>query len=130
MLILSLVLLAAAVASCADGQPPRDSSVSTWGDPGGSDEFASALLEGTLVVDEGCVYVDRAEDPTRYVLAFADGAATVDGEVVSHGAEDVPSGTAVAAGGGELGSDGVTLGAGCDEEAPVWWVAPEVDLRP
>lgn len=130
MPILSLVLLAPAVASCAGEQPPRDSSVSTWGDPGGSDEFASALLEGTLVVDEGCVYVDRAEDDTRFVLAFPDGAAGVDGDVLGHDAEDIPSGTAVAAGGGELGSDGVTLGTGCDEDAPVWWVAPEVELRP
>jgi len=99
--------------------------VATWGRSEGAGN--DALLEGTLTVEDGCVYVTDA-DGVRWLPVFSVDRVAWDGTTLVTGAGAFADGDAIGVGGGELvGSvpadweppDGLHVPEGCAPDA-VW----------
>src|SRR3954447_25850887 len=114
-----LLAVALGTAGCvAGGDPPSNVAWYQAAGQGG----AEALIKGTLVLDDGCTYVE-SDDAGRWLPIFADNVRADDG-VVRYGHQTLRYGSAVELTGGEseiLSGDNVP--ASCDDDVPVWRVA-------
>ncbi len=120
-----LVVFAAASAvvlsGCSDvrsPRPPSEVAVYVAGSAGG---FA-ALLEGTLVLEQGCTYVLDDND-VRWLPVFADTVVGADG-ALTYGPDTYKYDERVALTGGESALiDSDMVPEECDVASPVWRVA-------
>lgn len=103
------------------------SAISTFERTADDGMFDQGLLEGTLVIDGGCLYIQESSSSKRYVPAFAEGSATWRDNVLSYRGKTYKVGDSVAAAGGG-GGQSVKVASGCTSGASVWRVAPEIDL--
>lgn len=111
---------------------PSDVYLPTYGPLNG---LPAALLEGTLIEDDGCLWIES--ERTRWLVLWPRGSAVVEdaGErVVRNGGQRAVIGTRVSAGGGEYGDGhyefvveliGEQISAPC-REAGLYWLGYEV----
>ncbi|MBB4140290.1 hypothetical protein [Microbacterium invictum] len=115
----TVVLLAALLAGCAAPTGSGSSALATYPRP---EAGMDALLEGTLIISDRCVWV-RSQG-MRNVPVFPEGDAEVrDGVLIWRGTE-YADGDSISLGGGYL-PDGGTIPAGCGlEPDALFFVSP------
>jgi hypothetical protein len=124
--------MATVLAGCV-GLPSADVYVPTYGPMNG---YPTGLIQGTLVVDRGCLWIDSGRE--RSLVLWPDGTFVTQrdgGYVVRVGGRETPVGVPVAIGGGQYGQDnyasvvdliGEEVPASC-REAGLYWLGATIE---
>lgn len=116
------------------GLPSTDVYIPTYGP---MNAYPTAEIQGTLVVDGGCLWIDSGQE--RSLVLWPEGTFVTEqdgGRVVREGGRTVPIGIPVQSGGGQYGEDnyefvvdliGEEIPAPC-QAAGLYWLG--YDLRP
>lgn len=119
----SALALASTATGCGDEGGSESPLVATYAAAGEGGD--GAVLEGTLVLENGCTYVDGAGG-NRWLPIFVD-VVTGDGEALTYGTETLEYGDEVSLTGGESSiTDGVEIPEACSLDVPVWRVVAPV----
>lgn len=132
----SILLAGSLLAGCGSSAPPGI-YLPTYGSMNG---MPTALLEGTLIEEDGCLWIEAADD--RWLVLWPSGTSVItDGGqlVVQSGAEPAVVGTRVSAGGGEYGPGnyrfvveliGEEVPSACQQAGHYWLAGPVTPAAP